>query len=105
MTRAAARKRERRAELWERFGQRVSVTTERCALEAEAAHIKLEDCLAQLSVRAREVIGRSYFDEHTAPVIAEALDITPGNVRAIRRRTLIALRDCMRAQMSWEQSR
>lgn len=52
-------------------------------------------CLAHLTERARTVLGRSFFEEETATEIAEAMDLSPGNVRVIRHRALGALRRCL----------
>jgi RNA polymerase sigma-70 factor (ECF subfamily) len=102
LTRNAARKRERREELWARYGEAADVAVQACELEAHERHAHLEDCLGQLTVRAREVIGRTFYDEATGTEIADALEITPGNVRVIRTRALSALRECLSRASTWE---
>lgn len=52
-------------------------------------------CLSQLTERARSVLARSYFEQETAPEIADAMGMTTGNVRVTRHRALAALRRCL----------
>lgn len=61
----------------------------------------LEDCLSQLTRRARDVIRASFFDESGDAAIAEALSLTAQNVRVIRHRSLAALRECLGKPVSW----
>ncbi|MBL4684551.1 MAG: RNA polymerase sigma factor [Nannocystaceae bacterium] len=102
MSRGAVRRQERRRELWEAYGPRGTACLDQYDLEAHDRRGHLEDCLARLSVRAREVIGRSFFDESSACEIAEALRISEGNVRVVRHRTLVALRECLRRPQIYE---
>jgi RNA polymerase sigma-70 factor, ECF subfamily len=97
-----ARQRERREALWQTYGavtQSVSVQ----AIEKEPYEIAhLEDCLSQLSRRAREVVRLGFVDARNHDEVAAALDITPQNARVMRHRTLASLRECMAKRLSWE---
>lgn len=97
-----ARQRERREALWQTYGvvlQSVSVQ----AVESEPYEIAhLEDCISQLSRRAREVVRLGFVEARDHDEVAAALDVTPQNARVMRHRTLASLRDCMSKRMSWE---
>ncbi|MDF3066925.1 MAG: polymerase subunit sigma-24 [Polyangiaceae bacterium] len=97
-----ARQRERREALWQTYGvvlQTVSVP----AVESEPYEIAhLEDCVSQLSRRAREVVRLGFVEARDHEEVAAALDITPQNARVMRHRTLASLRECMAKRMSWE---
>jgi RNA polymerase sigma-70 factor, ECF subfamily len=97
-----ARQRERRELLWQSYGaalQTVSVQ----AVEGESYEIAhLEDCLSQLSRRAREVVRLGFVEARDHDEVAAALDVTPQNARVLRHRTLASLRECMSKRMSWE---
>jgi RNA polymerase sigma-70 factor (ECF subfamily) len=97
-----ARQRERRQGLWEKYAPELAV------LEADQpAHgtyeiMHLEDCLTQLSQRAREVVRLSYAEARPHGEIAAALSISEANARVLRHRTLETLRECMSRRISWE---
>lgn len=97
-----ARQRERRDALWQAYGavlQPVSVQ----AVESETYELAhLEDCLSQLSRRAREVVRLGFVEACDHEEVAAALDITPQNARVMRHRTLVSLRECLSKRMSWE---
>lgn len=97
-----ARQRERREALWQTYGvvlQTVSVP----AVESEPYEIAhLEDCVSQLSRRAREVVRLGFVEARDHEEVAAALNITPQNARVMRHRTLASLRECMAKRMSWE---
>lgn len=97
-----ARQRERREQLWQTYGAALeSVTPEAIASETyDVAH--LEDCLSQLSKRAREVVRLGYVEARGHDDVAAALEISPQNARVLRHRTLVSLRECMSKRMSWE---
>jgi len=95
LSRNAARRQERRQALWEAYGPRETGVLDQYELEAHERRGHLEDCLARLSVRAREVIGQTFFDESPPAEIAQSLQISTGNVRVVRHRTLVALRECL----------
>jgi RNA polymerase sigma-70 factor (ECF subfamily) len=94
-----ARVRERRAALWAEYGHvLIPESTENSpALDA----MKLEDCLAQLTQRARDVIRFSYVEALSHLEVAERLAISETNARVLRHRTLGALRECMSKPMVW----
>ncbi len=66
----------------------------------EIAH--LEDCLSQLSKRARDLVRLGYVESRAHEEVALELDISPTNARVLRHRTLASLRECMSKRMSWE---
>jgi RNA polymerase sigma-70 factor (ECF subfamily) len=55
----------------------------------------LVQCVQALEQRARQVIILSFQEERSADEIAAALAMTAGNVRVVRHRALLALRQCM----------
>lgn len=97
-----ARSRERRAALWDAYGH---VLTADASQPDEGPHpdaMKLEDCLMQLTQRARDVIRFSYVEALSHIEVAQRLEITETNARVLRHRTLQALRACMTKPMVWE---
>lgn len=97
-----ARQRERRQALWERYGEVFEPFTP-AASETHAYEVaQLEDCMSQLSRRAREVVRLSYIEAKSHAEVAHELAISEGNARVLRHRTLEALRDCMTKHVSWE---
>jgi RNA polymerase sigma-70 factor (ECF subfamily) len=56
---------------------------------------KLGDCIEALPERERSVIVQTFFQEDDAATIARALSIQAGNVRVIRHRAVLQLRDCL----------
>jgi RNA polymerase sigma-70 factor, ECF subfamily len=56
---------------------------------------KLMQCLGKLEERARTVVHLSFYRERSADEIGDALGMTAGNVRVVRHRAMVALRDCM----------
>lgn len=97
-----ARQRERREALWQTYGTTLqAISVETAAREPyEVAH--LEDCLSQLSKRARDLLRLGYVEARAHEEVAAALAISPANARVLRHRTLASLRDCMSRRMSWE---
>jgi RNA polymerase sigma factor (sigma-70 family) len=96
-----ARSRERRAALWDAYGHVLAAES----AEPEGPHpeaMKLEDCLTQLTQRARDVIRFSYVEALSHIEVAHRLEITETNARVLRHRTLQALRECMTKPMVWE---
>ena len=97
-----ARQRDRRKALWETYGSALESLT----LEPEArdtydiAH--LEDCVSQLSKRARDLVRLGYVEALPHEEVAARLSISPANARVMRHRTLASLRECMSKRMSWE---
>lgn len=102
LARDRARARDRRNELWEKFG------ADLIPLEADAPSfesddvLRLEDCISGLSLRARTVIQLSYFDLASHQQIAAKLEVSEANARVMRHRTLQALRECMAQPSVWD---
>lgn len=97
-----ARQNERRARLWQTYGEALATVSAE-AIESETYDIAhLEDCLSQLSKRARDVVRLGYVEARGHDEVAAALAITPQNARVLRHRTLGSLRECMSKRMSWE---
>lgn len=97
-----ARQRERREALWQAYGQPLQAVSVE-AVESETYQIAhLEDCLSQLSKRARDVVRLGYVEARDHEDVARALEISPANARVLRHRTLASLRECMSKRMSWE---
>jgi RNA polymerase sigma-70 factor (ECF subfamily) len=97
-----ARQRERRQQLWETYGAALEVVSVEAAHRETYEVIHLEDCLSQLSRRARELIRLGYLESRGHDEVARALDISESNARVLRHRTLASLRECMSKRMSWE---
>jgi RNA polymerase sigma-70 factor (ECF subfamily) len=57
----------------------------------------IRGCLESLAERDRTVVVLSFFQGSTAQEIADALGLSPGNVRVIRHRALGLLRHCLEA--------
>lgn len=56
---------------------------------------RLGECLKALAERERTLVTLSFFQEHTAEEVGEALGMESGNVRVVRHRALLRLRGCM----------
>jgi RNA polymerase sigma-70 factor (ECF subfamily) len=97
-----ARQRERRQQLWEAYGAALEVVSVEASHRETYEVIHLEDCLSQLSGRARELIRLGYLESRGHDEVARALDISESNARVLRHRTLASLRECMSKRMSWE---
>lgn len=69
--------------------------------EAEAPrvehHQRLRQCMSRLTPTARAVLQRAIIDEESGPEIAEALGLSPVNVRVIRHRALAEVRRCFQS--------
>jgi RNA polymerase sigma-70 factor (ECF subfamily) len=61
------------------------------ALDVDA----LMSCVGKLDERGRTVLFLSFYRERSADEIAQALQTSPGNVRVLRHRAMVAVRDCM----------
>jgi RNA polymerase sigma-70 factor (ECF subfamily) len=97
------RQKERRTELWEKYGPALSEVLMAPQTGPTYASMRLEDCMVTLSQRAREVLRLSYAEDLSHEEIGEKLDVTPQNARVMRHRTLAALRECMsKAVLAWE---
>lgn len=96
-----AKARDRRRELVERYGA-TELAGDVCWDEAPTvARDHLEDCVSQLSARARALVRATFFDEDADAAIGEAMGITAQNVRVIRHRALASLRECLERPISW----
>jgi RNA polymerase sigma factor (sigma-70 family) len=56
---------------------------------------RLWECFNGLSARSRQVVERSFLLEEETREIGAALRMAEGNVRVVRHRALVALRDCV----------
>lgn len=56
---------------------------------------RLEGCLDKLPVRDRKVVYMSFHEDRTAEAIGDALGMTNSNVRVVRHRALVRLRECI----------
>ena len=66
---------------------------EKAIAHAEAGHVR--DCLDALTALQREAIMLAYYDGHTYPEVAQALDIKLPTVKGRIRDGLRRLRDCL----------
>jgi RNA polymerase sigma factor (sigma-70 family) len=97
-----ARSRERRAALWDAYGHVLAADVSAADEGPHPEAMKLEDCLTQLTQRARDVIRFSYVEALSHIEVAKRLEISETNARVLRHRTLQALRECMTKPMVWE---
>jgi RNA polymerase sigma-70 factor (ECF subfamily) len=97
-----ARQRERRQALWLEYGAVLTDAVTQPPEHPTYETIHLEDCLTQLSQRARDVIRWSYVDAKSHREIASELATSESNARILRHRTLHALRECLSKRISWE---
>lgn len=105
LARERARVRDRRASLFELYGETLNAVEahEPAHSPRELAH--LEDCLSQLAQRSRDVLRHAFVAGDSSAEIAETLSMNEGHVRVVRHRALDALRDCMSQPLiSWEAS-
>jgi RNA polymerase sigma-70 factor (ECF subfamily) len=56
---------------------------------------RVQSCLEGLELRPRTVLVLTFYAEQTSAEIARALALTADNVRAVRHRALVRLRDCV----------
>lgn len=99
VARERARTRDRRDVLWETYGSGLaSLEADVPARHADEVAL-LEDCLGQLSGRARLVVRHAYVDGESSQEIAARLDVQEGHVRVIRHRALGSLRDCLSGKL------
>lgn len=96
------RQRERRDALWEKYGSDVAPLDPRPLEQVNDSVLRLEDCLTNVSQRARDLLWLSYGEAKSHAEIAAHLQITEANARVLRHRTLESLRDCMGKPSSWE---
>lgn len=102
LARDRAKQRDRRNELWEKFGaDLISVQSETPDFGGDEYN-HLSDCISELSLRSRTVIHLAYFELKSHQEIAAQLEVSEANARVMRHRTLQALRDCMSKPLVWE---
>ena len=98
-----ARTNERRAELWEAFGETLApLEPQATARDCPYELIHLEDCLSRLTQRSREVVRLGFIEAQSHDSVAAALGVTEANARLLRHRALGSLRECMSRMISWE---
>lgn len=61
----------------------------------EVDKLALSVCLERLSPRERSILLLSFFADKSADEVAREFALTPGNVRVIRHRALVRLRECI----------
>lgn len=102
--RERAKVRDRRRDAVERFGDFPEATLPREPELLDRA--RLEDCLSQLTGRARKILLASYYAESSDAEIAAEQSLSAANVRVIRHRSIAALRGCIETeQVTWEEGR
>jgi RNA polymerase sigma-70 factor (ECF subfamily) len=102
LARDRAKQRERRDELWSKFGGDLIAPDAETPAFGGDEYIHLSDCIGELSLRSRTIIHLSYFELKTHQQIAAQLEVSEANARVMRHRTLQALRDCMSKPLVWE---
>jgi len=96
------RERERRGKLWELYGDSVSASDVVQPVEVTVENMRLEDCLTELSKRAREAVWLSYGELLSHSEVSTRLGISEGNARVLRHRALHALKQCVATPKRWE---
>lgn len=96
------KERERRAQLWELYGDVVSACDVVTPSEVTLEIMRLEDCLTELSERARQAVWLSYGEILSHAEVSLRLGISEGNARILRHRALHALRECVSTPKHWE---
>ena len=88
------RGRRRRSELLDRHPGAFPSRTEPDLLRLDVD--RLRECLGRLAERERAVLVETFYEERPSAAIAERLGLTPDNVRTVRHRAFVRLRDCVR---------
>ncbi len=96
------RERERRGKLWELCGETVSACDVVQPAEVTLEIMRLEDCLTELSHRARQAVWLSYGELLSHAEVSTRLGISEGNARVLRHRALSALKQCVASPKRWE---
>ena len=97
-----ARERERRGKLWELYGDSVSACELVQPAEVTLEIMRLEDCLTELSQRARQAVWLTYGELLSHAEVSTRLGISEGNARVLRHRALHALKQCVASPKRWE---
>jgi RNA polymerase sigma-70 factor (ECF subfamily) len=71
-----------------------------CLFEQQEWHLVLQKMIWDLPERNRKVILMKYYGNMTSEEIGKSLDISPGNVRIILKRTLNTLKNKLNAELS-----
>jgi len=96
------RERERRGKLWELYGEVVSASDVVQPAEVTLEIMRLEDCLTELSQRARQAVWLSYGELLSHSEVSTRLGISEGNARVLRHRALHTLKQCVASPKRWE---
>ncbi|MFO0734510.1 MAG: sigma-70 family RNA polymerase sigma factor [Labilithrix sp.] len=102
IARDRAKQRDRRKELWEKFGADLIQPDHDAPSMGGQDYMHLADCVSELSLRSRTLIHLSFYELKSHVEIASALEVSEANARVMRHRTLQALRDCMSKPLVWE---
>ena len=97
-----ARERERRGKLWQLFGAAVTAYDSVQPAEVTLEIMRLEDCLTELSHRARQAVWLSYGELLSHSEVSSRLGISEGNARVLRHRALLSLKQCVALPKRWE---
>ena len=85
----------RRDALLQQYGEGVGAVMSAESQELDAE--KLARCMQNLTERWRSVLVLSFFDHKSAAQVGRELGMSAENVRVVRHRALVQLRDCMGA--------
>ena len=97
-----ARERERRSTLWQLYGEAVAACDVVQPAEVTLEIMRLEDCLTELSHRARQAVWLSYGELLSHAEVSARLGVSEGNARVLRHRALHALKQCVATPKHWE---
>lgn len=87
------RGRRRRDGLLDRFGAQLPNRVEPEPLRLDQR--RLRECLGRLAERERSILALTFYAEQPSGQIASQLGLTPENVRTLRHRAFVRLRDCV----------
>ncbi len=87
------RGRRRRDGLLDRFGVQLPRRVEPDLLRLDQR--RLRECLGRLAERERSILALTFYAEQPSGQIASQLGLSPENVRTLRHRAFVRLRDCV----------
>jgi RNA polymerase sigma-70 factor (ECF subfamily) len=87
------RGRRRRDDLLDRFAAVFPRQAELDGLLLDRGRLRL--CLARLSERERSILALTFYAEQPSAEIAQQLGLSPENVRTVRHRAFVRVRDCV----------